>query len=277
MTNNKSTTPRPRLRKRQDYAGTPPIRRRYGPDPLSQVMSLPKHPYSTDVGGQRFATVRNTGMKIRTHQDSSTLEMERTEAFGTVTASGAPAGAFNCIGRFFYPMSPFLSWLRNFANSYSSYEILRLEFTYVPSVPTTTRGAVAMAFFTDLRDLLPTNMAQMLASEQSLYCPAYAGSDGGTFLQRFGAPTNNVVSFELPDHAIKYADGTPKMFKITNEAGFNAMQGTSNVGDATIGLYCPGELIIATEGAETTGQVFGQVFVRYHVRLKGPIQVSNQN
>jgi hypothetical protein len=212
-------------------------------------------------------------MKIRS-QDASTLEMERTEAFGTVTAS-ATAGGFQCVGRFFYPMSTFLSWLRNFANSYSSYELLRCEFTYVPSVPTTTRGAVALAFFTDLRDILPSNMAQMLASEQSLYCPAYAGSDGGTFLQRFGAPTNNVVSFELPDHAIKYADGTPKMFKITNESGFNAMQGTSNVGDATVGLYCPGELLIATEGADAN-QVLGQIFVRYHIRLKGPIQVSNQ-
>lgn len=275
MTNTKkSTTKRPKLRRRGNFAGTPPGQP-IGPQPMSkQWVSLPS--YSTDVGGQRFATVRNSGMRITSHNDSSTLEMERTEAFGTVTASST-AGAFQSVGRFFYPMSTFLSWLRNFANSYSSYEILRLEFTYVPSVPTTTRGAVALAFFTDLRDILPTNMAQMLASEQSLYCPAYAGSDGGTFLQRFGAPTNNVVSFELPDHAIKYADGTPKMFKITTEAGFTAMQGTANVGDATVGLYCPGELIIATEGAETASQVFGQIFVRYHIRLKGPIQVSNQN
>lgn len=229
----------------------------------------------TDMGGQRFATVSAGKMKVRS-LDSSTLEIERTEAFGSVTTS-VTAGLFSTSARPFYPMAPQLQWIRNFANSYSSYEILKMEFTYVPGVPTTTAGSVAMAFYTDFRDNNPSNMAQMLSTEQSLLAPCYAGSDGGTFLQRFGAPSNNVVSFMVPDHVIKYSDGTPKVFKICTDSGFSAMQGTATVGDATVAIYSPGELIVATEGSTIGSQTFGQVFVRYRIRLKGPISISNQN
>lgn len=230
---------------------------------------------ASDMGGQRFATISGGPMRIRS-LDSSTLEMERTEAFGTVVTS-ATVGTFVTSVRPFYPMANQLQWIRNFANSYSSYEILKLEFTYVPGVPTTTSGTVALAFFSDFRDTNPINMGQMLSTEQSLLCPAYAGSDGGTFLQRFGSPSNNVVSFMLPDHVIKFSDGTPKVFKICTDAGFAAMQGVATVGDATVATYSPGELIVATEGAASASQTFGQIFVRYRIRLKGPIPVSLQS
>nr|UHS72148.1 MAG: putative coat protein [Tombusviridae sp.] len=230
---------------------------------------------ATDMGGQRFATVKAGPMRVRS-VDSSTLEMERTEAFGSVIASPT-AGQFAVSVRPFYPMSGALQWIRNFANSYSSYEVLKMEFTYVPSVPTTTAGSVALAFFTDFRDNTPTNMAQMLSTEQSLLCPCYAGSDGGTFLQRFGAPSNNVVSFTVPDHVIKYADGTPKMFKICTDASFASMQSVATAGDAIVATYSPGELLVATEGATTASQTLGQIFVRYRIRLKGPVPVSVQS
>lgn len=241
--------------------------------PKPKLLAPPR--MSTDMGGQRFATVSAGPMKVKS-LDSSTLEIERTEAFGAVTTS-TTAGLFSSNVRPFYPMAPQLQWIRNFANSYSSYEILKLEFTYVPGVPTTTTGSVAMAFFTDFRDNNPSNMAQMLSTEQSLLAPCYAGSDGGTFLQRFGAPSNNVVSFMVPDHVIKFSDGTPKVFKICTDSAFGAMQGTATVGDATVAIYSPGELIVATEGAASASQTFGQVFVRYRIRLKGPIPVSVQN
>lgn len=230
---------------------------------------------STDMGGQRFATVSAGTMKLKS-LDSSTLEMERTEAFGAVTTS-TTAGLFSANTRAFYPMSGLLQWIRNFANSYSTYEVLKLEFTYVPGVPTTTAGTVALAFFTDFRDNTPSNMATMLSTEQSLLAPCYAGSDGGSHLQKFGAPSNNVVSFMVPDHVIKFADGTPRSFKICTESAFAAMQGVANVGDATVAIYSPGELIVATEGSTLANQTFGQIFVRYRIRLKGPVPISLQN
>lgn len=230
---------------------------------------------STDMGGQRFATVSAGKMRLRS-LDSANLEMERTEAFGAVTTSST-VGLFSASTRPFYPMSGLLQWIRNFANSYSTYEVLKLEFTYVPGVPTTTAGTVAMAFFSDFRDNTPTNMSIMLSTEQSLLAPCYAGSDGGSHLQRFGAPSNNVVSFMVPDHVIKFADGTPKNFKICNDSAFTAMQGVANVGDATVAIYSPGELIVATEGSTVASQTFGQIFVRYRIRLKGPVPISIQN
>lgn len=262
-----------------DYVLAPPVMRRVTPDGNSKALITRKKKrkpkMATDMGGQRFASVIGGPMKIRS-LDSSTLEMERTESFGTVITS-ATAGVFATTVRAFYPMAPQLQWIRNFANSYSSFEILKLEFTYVPGVPTTTAGTVAMAFFSDFRDTNPSNMGQMLSTEQSLLCPAYAGSDGGTFLQRFGSPSNNVVSFMLPDHVIKYSDGTPKVFKICTDTSFSAMQGIATIGEATVSIYSPGELIVATEGALLGSQTFGQIFVRYRIRLKGPIPVSVQN
>lgn len=257
----------------------PPVMRVILPDGTSKTMDSRKAKkgprLTTDLGGQRFASVYGSPMKIKS-LDSSTLEMERTEAFGSVTTSSTP-GLFSTSIRPFFPMATQLQWIRNFANSYSSYEILKLEFTYVPGVPTTTAGTVALAFFSDFRDSNPINMGQMLSTEQSLLCPCYAGSDGGTFLQRFGAPSNNVVSFMLPDHVIKYSDGTPKVFKVCTDTSFSAMQGITTVGDATVSIYSPGELIVATEGSSLGSQTFGQVFVRYRIRLKGPIPVSVQN
>jgi len=223
------------------------------------------------VGGQRFAkltfAVTNSIVKA---PDPTSLFLERTELFANVISSGT-AGAFSALKFDFYPMVGSLQWLRNFANSYSQYEILRLEFTYVPQVPTTTAGSIAMAFYTDHLDSPPTSMAAILTTEQSLFAPCYAGGDGGSYLQRYGNPGGNVISFEVPKHAIAYADGTPKMFKIINEASYAAQS------IATHQLYSPGELVIASQGAVGTNFQFGNVFVRYSIRLRGPMGITMQN
>jgi len=223
------------------------------------------------VGGQRFAklTFDTTNGMIKA-PDPTSLFLERTELFANVISSST-AGAFSSLKFDFYPMVGGLQWLRNFANSYSQYEILRMEFTYVPQVPTTTAGSIAMAFYTDHLDAPPANMAAILTTEQSLFAPCYAGGDGGTYLQRYGNPGGNVISFEVPKHAIAYADGTPKMFKIINESTYLAQT------VATHQLYSPGELVVASQGASIANFQFGNVFVRYSIRLRGPMGITMQN
>lgn len=225
------------------------------------------------VGGQRFAkTAPLARINIRA-QDSATMVIERTELFTQVNAS-LTANAYLSVALPFFPGSINLNWLRNFSNSYSQYEIHRMEFTYVPNVPTTTPGVVAMAFFTDIRDNNPIGLPEMLTTEQSLYAPVYAGGDGGTHLQRFGSPSGNVVSFEVPKHAISYDNGTHKMFKVTTDAGYSGI--VASGGQAVANLYSPGELVFATSGCPAGANV-GAIFVRYRIALKGPIPISSQS
>lgn len=223
-------------------------------------------------GGQRFAqTTPLARVRMNLQGDSTSLLIERTELFTQVNASPT-ANAFTAFSFPWYPGAITLNWLRNFSNSYSQYEVHRMEFTYVPNVPTTSTGVVAMAFFTDYRDTTPTDMNAMLSTEQSLYSPVWGGSDGGTYLQRFGAPPGNVVSFEVPKHALQYDSGTHKMFKMTTNTGF----GTIISNPASVNLYTPGSLVVATSGVAASSNC-GAIFCRYRVMLKGPIPITSQS
>lgn len=230
-----------------------------------------------NIGGQRFAPLGKLSLTSAPLQgDSNSITLERTEAFHNVVTS-ATAGAFKVDVFPWFPGSAALNWLRNFSNSYSHYEVHKMEFTYVPIVPTTESGAVALSWFSDLRDSAPAGMPEMLATEQSLYCPVYAGTDGGTYLQRFGSPNGNVISITVPDHSIKFSDGTPKVFKVTSDTGFTNMNGVAQVGAAVTNLYSPGELNVATQGVGgAVSRTVGTIFVRYRVKLKGPIPISSQ-
>jgi len=225
------------------------------------------------VGGQQYAKFPNITATIGGFSGSD-LFVERTEALWTITANSV-AGAFKCEALIQHPGQSNLLWLANMSNSYSEYEVHRVEYTYVPSVPTTTAGTIAMSFYSDARDSTPSNLSQMLASEQSLMAPAYAGGDGGTFLQRFGAPSGNVVSFELPQHVTRFSNGVPKRFKMTTNAGADAIVANGN-GLGVINQYAWGELNLASTGAAAS-QVLGIVFIRYRIRLIGPVPLSNQN
>lgn len=220
------------------------------------------------IGGQKYAVTNYRSLgPLGLFDDDGSMTVERTELFLTVQGSST-ANAFRSDVTVFFPMAPTLSWLRNFANSYSQYEVHKLEFTYVPQVPTTQAGSIAMCFYADTIDSSPITMGQMLSTEQSLFAPVYAGSDGGAYLNRFGG-RGNIVGFQVPQHAIAYGDGTPKMFKVVNPGTYTA---TAN----TQALFTPGELVVATEGL-SANLIVGQVFVRYRIRLRGPINLNTQS
>ncbi len=230
-----------------------------------------------NVGGQSYSRVSyGTGRgSMVTNSQGTSMVFEKTEALTPVVTSNV-AYQYAAEGIPFHAMSIGLNWLQNMANAFTTYELLKVEFTYVPAVPTTTAGAFSFAFLEDLRDDVPANMNQMLATEQSLYAPVYAGGEGGTYLQQFGAPSGNVISFQLPRHVIADADGTPKRFKVTKDGTLRAAIAASDAGAYAGEAYCPGRLVYSTSGVQATGATVGQIFVRYRIRLSGAISISNQ-
>lgn len=230
-----------------------------------------------NVGGQVYSKVAfgtGKGSLISGSQGTSML-FEKTEAFTPVVTSNV-SGQYSALGVPFHAMSAGLSWLSNMANAFTTYELLKVEFTYVPAVPTTTAGAFSFAFLEDLRDDVPSSMPQLLATEQSLYAPVYAGGEGGTYLQQFGAPSGNVISFQLPNHVIATADGTPKRFRVTKDGTLTATIAASDAGAYSGEAYCPGRLVYGTSGVLATVATIGQIFVRYRIRLSGAISIANQ-
>lgn len=224
------------------------------------------------VGGQSY-TQTNGIANVTGRFDGTGLVVERTEALHDVV-SAASINTFLSERVMFYPGAAGLNWLRNMSNAYSLYEIHRLEYTYVPQVPTTLAGAIGMCFFPDTLDINPTSMSQILASEQSLFAPVYAGGDGGTFLQRFGYPKGNVVSFEVPQHVFRTGSEYTK-YRVTNNTGMDAILAAAN-GAAVANLYSPGRLVIASSGVGEASKNVGKIFVRYKIRLLSPIPLQAQ-
>jgi len=229
------------------------------------------------IGGQNYSPLSyNNGSTYGTSgPKGSMMIVERTEPIGVV-ASGATPGAFNAQQFIFYPMNATLAWLQNMANSFTSYEVLRAEFTYVPIVPTTVAGAVGMGFNEDLRDDTPTTLSQLLTFEQSLMAPVYAGGEGGRYLQQFGSPGGNVVSFELPPHVIQNAAGVPHKFRITKPANITAALAGADGSVYAVSSYSPGRLMIGVDGVTTANTNVGQVFIRYKMRLSGAVNIALQ-
>jgi hypothetical protein len=232
-----------------------------------------KNPFTKkqiDIGGQQASVIKfNRARGIYNfNSNGSEFVIERTEpVLAIVAASGA--GDFRMQQIKVLPMGPF-AWLGNMANAFTSYQIHRMEFTYIPSVPTTSTGAISLSFQEDYRDDEPASIEAMLLSEQSLYSPVYGGTDGGRYLQQFGAPEGNVVSFEVPSHALKTGSDY-RSFKITKGVNFDALLAAANEASyAATREYSPGRVWIGTKGAAAS-QALGQIFCRYRVKLCGAI------
>lgn len=239
---------------------------------LTRNGAVPRSVGST-IGGQNYIKVQGFNSVIGGFSGTD-LYVERTEAMYTFTSS-ATSGAFKVETLTQFPGYSGFNWLKNLSNSYGEYEVHRAEYTYVPTVPTTTGGIVAMSFYTDVRDISPTSLADVLASEQSLMAPVYAGGDGGTFLQRFGSPAGNVVSFELPSHITRFSNGVPKRFKMTSDNGMTGILAAAN-GSSVANQYAWGELNVASSGVTGTNTQLGTLFIRYRIRLISPLPIANQ-
>lgn len=229
------------------------------------------------IGGQQAAVIKFNQARglYNFNSNGSQFVVERTEPCLAVVASST-AGNFNLQQIKVFPMSGSFRWLGNMANSFTSYQIQRMEVTYIPSVPTTATGAVSLSFQEDYRDNAPENIEDMLLSEQALYAPVYGGTDGGRYLQQFGSPDGNVVSFEVPKHAYTTGNGVARTFKITSNTNFEAVLASGEGGVAASRELSPGRVWIGTKGAATASQNLGQIFIRYRIKLFGAIAFGLQ-
>lgn len=218
-------------------------------------------------GGKSYSQVppAMTGMIMM--NGVQTLIVEKTEA---VVDIGFNAPTYYCKGSGFYPGSAELPWLQSISAAFVEYQVLELEYTYIPSVPTTQAGNVMLSFSGDWRDLNPTTVPQFLQSEQALLAPVYAGGAGGRALQKFGFPNGDIVGFSVPKYT--YCVGltkTPQTYRILNNSTFQGL------GDIEKNLYSPGKLMVAVNGlagaSGTNVITAGQIFVRYKVRLLGAV------
>lgn len=227
------------------------------------------------VGGQnvekRFQqNIPNvTGMTML--NGTSSMVVEKTEALADVTTTGT---AYAIKDQKFHVGSDGIPWLASISKSFVEYQILELEFTYVPTVPTTTAGSFMMAFTGDYQDTDPADQPEFLQSEQAVLSPVYSGTEGGRALQKFGFPMGDVVGFSVPKYT--YCVGTsttPQTYRIVNNATFTGF------GNGDKNKYSPGKLIYATKGVEggSTGtpKSVGQLFVRYRIRLLGSVKAGN--
>lgn len=241
------------------------------------VSKEPKQPKDKEefVGGQN-ATVKFkqspsiTGTMTMVNGVQSMI-VEKTEAIYTVSAVNT---TYNVASAGFFPSNINLPWLAAISSAFVEYQVLGLEYTFVPSVPTTQAGSIMLAFTGDYQDTDPATQAAFLQTEQALLAPVYAGGAGGRALQRFGFPSGDIVGFSAPRYA--YCLGTtsqPCTYRIANNATF------TGYGNTDKNLYSPGKLLVGWNGV--TGAIagmpilVGQVFVRYKVRLLGSVRAAD--
>lgn len=229
------------------------------------------------VGGQRV-NKRFKGQSAITSEmvmlnGVQTMVVEKTEALTTVVATAATylGGEQN-----FYPSSTGIPWLSSISQSFTQYQILELEFTFVPNVPTTQAGSFMMAWTGDYQDTVPSSQAIFLQTEQALLAPVYAGTEGGRALQHFGFPKGDVVGFSVPKYT--YTVGTskqPNTYKILSNLTF------SGLGNIDKNLYSPGRLLFGVNGVKDATALLpitvGQLFVRYKVRLLGSVRPADNS
>jgi len=230
---------------------------------------------TTVVGGQsvepRFkqSIPSITGMTML--NGTSSMIVEKTEALSDVKATGV---AYEVKEQAFHVGSDLTPWLQSIGRSFVEYQILNLEFTYVPTVPTTTAGSFMMAFTGDYIDVNPADQPAFLQSEQALLGPVYSGTEGGRALQRFGFPNGDVVGFSVPKYT--YCIGTTATPQTYRVVGNNTFTG---YGTTDKNKYSCGKLIFATQGIKDATVALpvtvGQLFVRYKIRLLGSVKPTN--
>lgn len=221
------------------------------------------------VGGQTSYTWQNNPPLLRSVGSQRTeIILERTEALSTSVTTGV-AGALNIQSYFVHPGSTEFSWLRNMSNAFAEWQLMKMEFTYVPSVPTTQIGSVAIALRPDYGDTFPGTLAEVQRYDGSVSGPVYAGTDGGLWVNQWGINYPNVVGLTVPDYMFKF-DKSHRTYRVVSDATFN---GLSN---ADKNQYSPCAFVVATAGTATSSTAVGTIFARYKVRLFGATPITLQ-
>jgi hypothetical protein len=100
------------------------------------------------------------------HNKEIVLTVQGSATAGVILAGGL-AGTQVDVGNTAF------TWLTKFSSIYDKYVFKSLKFTFVPTLPTTTSGAICIYFDADEASTAATTFAQGAVNEAALVCPVF--------------------------------------------------------------------------------------------------------
>ena len=160
------------------------------------------------------------------------------------------------------------TWLRGVAQNWSKYSWISVRYTYLPSCPTTTTGAVHMGFQYDMADTLPVDVNQLSNLKGYVTGPVWEGQSGLCFINDTKcSDSSRAISLTLDVNEV-----SEKRYPYKTASDYTAAVGVNpNLGTFLV----PARLVIAMEGGNSTTAVStGRLYVTYSIRLIDPIAAA---
>jgi len=232
MTSRPSPVPRARLSRRPRVARRRPVRR-------PNNSNTQRVAAATNVGAvykmpiNRISTLPNGVIAI--HNKEIVITLSATATAGVLPATPESA-ILDLSGDAF-------AWLGKFGSIYDKFSFKSLKLTFVPTLPTTTSGSIAVWFDSDEADVGATAFVAGATNEAALVCPI--------FEQSSAAVPNHLLS-NLPWYSSSSNTTGP-----TNQGWVNAVSTSA----------------VLLNAAATGVTLIGYVMAEYVVHLKGATSV----
>jgi hypothetical protein len=153
-----------------------------------------------------------------------------------------------------------LLWLNGIAASFSKWRWVRLRVIYVPQVPATTAGKLALGLGYDYQDLAPTSMQEIQMMQSSVSSPVWAGFEGACLMHDLNRSVSSVAGAVALDLDVTRCD--KPWYKYITSAAFGALAPSER------NIYGPAEVWIGTSGG--VAGTAGDIFCSYEVDLIEP-------
>jgi len=156
-------------------------------------------------------------------------------------------------------------WLNGVAINYSKYRWISVQMYYIPIVPTTQTGLMAMGFVYDVNDSMTgTTVGIVQQMYGAVSGPIWAGYEGGSGL--------NTPGTKVPTGALCITLDTGRLdksyYKYATVAQIGAMSGPEAA------MYVPASVVWATDSAAVTQGGAGQIMAKYTVELLEPVPAT---
>ncbi|AAA46567.1 ORF [Southern cowpea mosaic virus] len=160
------------------------------------------------------------------------------------------------------------TWLRGVAQNWSKYAWVAIRYTYLPSCPTTTSGAIHMGFQYDMADTLPVSVNQLSNLKGYVTGPVWEGQSGLCFVNNTKCPdTSRAITIALDTNEV-----SEKRYPFKTATDYATAVGVNaNIGN----ILVPARLVIAMEGGSSKTAVnTGRLYASYTIRLIEPIAAA---
>jgi hypothetical protein len=179
------------------------------------------------------------------------------------TEFGAEVNALGGVNVIRYPFLPTgVQWLSAIALNYSKWRAVAIRYIYIPVCPTTTPGTVTMALGYDYNDTLPTSLAQLSVSFESISTPPWGGYEGTSLLnQHFAPETGGAVIVDVDCDRFGSGSGLT-YYPVTAQTTFAGQTPTDQ------NQFSPFYLQVATSG---NALAWGNLYVQYCIEFIEPV------